>query len=617
LGGRLAAVGVGITVSVVSWLCCASAWAAEGDLDPSFGFGGVVTTDIGTVENAMTIDAQGRIVAVGYVANADVDIVVARYLANGTLDPAFSGDGVATFNYPGGASDDGAYDVTVDAGGGILVAGGTNVPHNFASEDFTLIRVSPDGTLDTGFGPAGSGGYVRANLFSNDQAEAVAVDSQGRIVVGGTTKSGGDFDFAVVRYDANGNLDTSFGNNGQKTVDFTPDGGDQDFALGMVIDAQGRIVLAGHTEQPSFTDTALARLNSDGSRDATFGPSTTPNYEGQVTTAMSASYDDATAVTLDAQNKIVVAGSASVGGAYQFALARYNADGSLDTTFSDDGKVLSAIEGDSSEEDLAFDVAIDSHERIVVAGRVDSAAGIELAVARYDPNGALDQTFGIGGKATVANAARSGATSFAFDDHERIVIAGNLPVSGGGTAFGLARLIGDAVAPAPSIGSGPAEGSFTNDPTPTFEFTSSEAETSFGCGFDGFTANCASPFIPGTPLSEGAHTFSLAATDRAGNTSAAVTRAFTVDTRAPEIDITGKKKVKTHRKKGRDKLTIETSEASSLRCAVDEREPEDCVEKFITPKLKKGKHVVTVTATDQAGNSGTEDKSIKVVRKKP
>jgi hypothetical protein len=208
------------------------------------------------------------------------------------------------------------------------------------------------------------------------------------------------------------------------------------------------------------------------------------------------------------------------------------------------------------------------------------------------------------------------AQDLAIDSRDRIVVFG-LDVRSGPDQFGLVRFIGDAVAPVASITAGPADGSLINDATPTFEFTSSEAGGTFSCGFDGFTAACTSPLTPGIALSDGVHSFNLGATDRAGNPSAALSRTFTIDTKAPEVEITGKKKVKTHKKKARDTLHIETSEHAELTCTVDQRPPEDCVAKFVTPKLKKGKHQVTVIATDAAGNSSDEDKQIKIVRKKP
>jgi uncharacterized delta-60 repeat protein len=590
-----------------------NAWAAEGDLDPSFGAGGRVATPVGTSPSilAETIDAQGRIVVVGYVTNGgDIDMLVARYLPNGTLDPSFSTDGIETIDYPG-SSDEEADAVAVDARGGLLIAGTTAPPHDVPHADFALIRLGPDGERDTGFGPQGSNGFVKTDLFGDgDLAKALAVDSQGRIVIAGWTHFG-DYDFGVVRYDANGNLDASFGTGGKKNVDFTPLAGDDDSANAMTIDGQDRIVLAGESRAASTDDFAVARLNTDGSRDASFGSAASP---GQVTTPMGSGVDIGQAVTIDSQNKIVVAGRADAGASKLFAVARYNADGSLDSAFSDDGKVITVVEGNGGEGDQAHAVAVDSLGRIVAAGRSSGTTGTDFALVRYLANGALDPTFGVGGKVTLANARQTGVTALALDDHERFVIAGNV-VGSGGDQLGLARLIGDATAPTAKIDSGPADDSQTNDPTPAFEFSSSEAGGTFACGLDGLSAACTSPFSPSTPLSDGKHTFSLTATDRAGNASEAKTRTFKVDTKAPEIEIKGKKKVKTHRPKARDKLKITTSEPAELTCTVDHKKPEDCVKKFITPKLDHGKHKVTVTATDKAGNSSDEAKKIKVVPK--
>jgi uncharacterized delta-60 repeat protein len=605
-------------VVVISLFCAVPASAAEGDLDPSFGAGGRVATPVTAVgsvpnQNGMTLDAQGRILVVGRVkvsAN-DGDMLVGRFLPDGTPDSSFDGDGIAKFDFPVVDDFDTAAAVTVDAQGRILVVGETE---GAGGADFALIRVNPDGTRDTTFGPPASNGFVTKDLFGDIEfASAVALDSQGRIVIGGTAKFGGDFDFAVVRYDANGILDTSFGNSGQKNVDFTPLGNDQDFALGMVIDAQGRIVLAGRTQQPSLYDFALARLNADGSRDVTFGPSTTPNHEGQVTTPVGDSDDAANALAIDSQGRIIAVGTAKVGPRTQFAIVRYNGDGSLDTTFSGDGKQTTEILG-LDDGDSARYVGVDTQGRILAVGRADTIGGPDdYALARYESNGELDPTFGSGGKVTLAN----GPVSSAVLDAQDRIVAGALfePEGGGDFQLGLARFIGDAVAPIASIGSGPAEGSFVNDRKPTFKFTSSEAGGGFGCGFDGAPSGCSSPFTSRAPLADGQHTFSLTATDRAGNTSAEVTRTFTVDTKAPKIKIKGKKKVKTDKPKAKEKLKIKTSEPAELSCAVDKKQPKPCDAKFKTPKLKLGKHKVTVTATDRAGNSSDEAKKVKVVPK--
>ena len=594
--------------------CAATARAADGDLDPNFGTLGTVVTPVGSDADsyAVTTDAQGRIVAVGTAEMADQDMAVARYLPNGAVDASFSGDGIATFDLPGGGDEEFAYAVTIDAGGGILAAGcegGFGFVGLFC-DDFTLIRVSGNGALDTSFGPPGSSGIVRRDLYGQqDTANAIALDAQGRIIVGGTSRVGGDYDFGVVRFSSTGNPDANFGTGGKTNVDFTPVGSDNDYANAMVIDGQGRIVLAGVTRQPSIDDFALARLSGDGILDPGFG--NTPGKPGQVTTPIGSADDVADAVTVDAQGRIVAAGHAQIGANVEPALARYNPDGSLDTSFSDDGKVVTP--SPTGAGGLATGVGIDSQGRIVAAGyAITPGTGASVLVSRYGTGGALDQGFGQGGTTTGPSGIWRAAT---IDSVDRIVVAGNAP-SGGNDAFALVRLIGDAVAPTVTIGSGPAEGSFTNDPTPIFDFTASEPGGTFGCGFDGLSATCASPFAPSAPLGDGRHTFAVTATDRAGNNSAPTTRTFTIDTREPDVDISGKGKVKTRKKKVRVELKIEASEPAELTCVVDNGGAEECVGRFVTPKLKRGKHTVTVTATDQAGNASTETKTIKVVRKR-
>jgi len=584
--------------------------AAEGDLDPSFGTGGIAATTVGgsAVASAMAIDAEGRLIVVGDAQVSDADMAVVRYLPSGAPDPAFSGDGVLTIDYPAVASSEGANAVALDAQGRILIAGyvqTTNVA------DIALIRLNTDGSVDSTFGPPGSSGFVRQDLYGNEEnASAVALDAQGRILTVGTSEIAGDQDFVAARFDSNGILDTTFGSAGRSSVDLTAAGGDFDTARAMSIDGQGRILLGGEADPAAANSQfALARLNGDGSPDTSFGPPATP---GRVTTTIgSASF--ISAVALDPENRIVVAGGAEDGAVFQFALARYSSDGSLDGAFSGDGSVLTSFSTDPNDFQSASDLVIDSRGQIVAAGTIEGAMNErDLALARYRTDGTLDEAFGSGGKVTLPGFA---GAAVELDAQDRIVVGGvSEPNAGLDPDFGAARFIGDAIAPTATISAGPPDGSVTNDSTPTFEFSASEAGSSFGCGFDGTAAGCSSPLTPSLPLTDGTHTFGLTATDRAGNASAAATRTFTVDTLAPDVDISGKKKVKTDNKKAKSKLTIDTSEPAELTCAVDKKKPKPCDEKF-KAKLKLGKHKVTVTATDPAGNSGLDRKRVKVVSK--
>lgn len=616
------AITLGLAAMAAIWaLCAPSAWAREGDLDPSFGTGGVTAQPVGAsaTERGMAIDPQGRIVVVGAaVLSGNFRPVVARFLPNGSLDPGFDGDGVAFFTPPG-STGGGANAVTIDAQGGILVAADNTDPNVPGGQNLLLLRVASDGSLDTSFGPSGSGGFVITDVNNGpDLATSIALDSQGRIIVGGIAQSGGDFDMAAVRFDSTGHIDTGFGANGRARIDVTPGAGDDDAANDIAIDGQDRIVLAGRSVVAGSTNFVVGRLSAGGQRDPTFG--STPGSPGLVTTELGAGADVARSVALDAGGRIIAAGSAEVNGGNQFALVRYDDAGNLDATFSGDGKTLTAINGQTAPVngganpgDQAMSVLVDPPGRIVVGGRSRTPAGVtDFAIARYLPDGDLDTEFGAGGKAGAPNGE---GVAVALDGQDRLVLAGLSPDGTNTPPLGLARFIGDAVAPNAVIAGGPADGALINDPMPAFEFTSSEAGGTFGCALDGLSAACASPFTPPAPLSDGKHSFSVSATDRAGNASAATTRTFTVDTKAPEIDIKAKKKVKTRRKKIRGKLKITTSEPAELTCMVDNKKPEECVKKFITPKLKKGRHKVVVTATDEAGNSSDEAKKIKVVQK--
>jgi uncharacterized delta-60 repeat protein len=264
----------------------------------------------------------------------------------------------------GSGSDYGA-SVAVQADGKIVVAG--SCVDNF--DDFALARYNSNGNLDTGFG---SGGKVLTDFASSsDLAKGVALQSDGKIVVAGESHSGTvTGDFALARYNANGTLDTSFDLDGKVTTDFASL---VDRVWGVALQADGKILLVGQSQRGGTGhDFALARYNANGTLDATF------NGDGKVTTDFPLSNDDfGYGVALQADGKIVVAGSSSL----DFALARYNANGSLDVTFDSDGMVTT----DFGADDEAYVVALQSDGKIVACGSsgVFVGTGYDFALARY------------------------------------------------------------------------------------------------------------------------------------------------------------------------------------------------------------------------------------------
>ena len=243
--------------------------------------------------------------------------------------------------------------------------------------------LAQDGSLDISFG---SNGIVTTPIGPGiDYAESVAIQSDGKIVVAGVTQGNNDWDFALARYNSDGSLDNTFGSNG---IVVTQIGSSYNYAYSLAIQSDGKIVVAGDSYNGINYDFAVVRYNSDGSLDNTFGSN------GIVTTEFG-SDDSGNSVAIQPDGKIVVAGFSHQGND-DFAVARYNIDGSLDNSFDSDGKVTTPIGSD----DYAYGVAIQPDGKIVVSGRAKINNQRDYAVVRYNSDGSLDNTFDSDGKVT-------------------------------------------------------------------------------------------------------------------------------------------------------------------------------------------------------------------------
>ena len=351
--------------------------------------------------------------------------------AAGDLDPTFSGDGIATFDYK---AHDHAGDVAVQADGKVVVAGVTD-GLNAVGEDFLVVRFNADGSLDTSFG--GGDGFVVTDFGRRDGASAVEVLPDGRILVaGGSEESGtGDYRFALARYTAGGALDTSFGG-GDGIVDLPMKGTARD----MAVQSDGKIVLSGNAEYRLF---GLARFNPNGTVDTSFGTG------GKVTTDFNEGSTVANEVEIAPDGKIVAAGSFNRG-ANRGVISRYLPDGRIDTSFSGDGKFWiedrnpiiegMVVQGDGKIVVLEWDFTLRriragggydltfgnngvarvpvggtdtdvrlTHDldrqpdgKLVATGLLSQGGANESSkLARLTPNGQVDTTFGDGGVVTV------------------------------------------------------------------------------------------------------------------------------------------------------------------------------------------------------------------------
>ncbi|MBN2547676.1 MAG: hypothetical protein JXB15_00850 [Anaerolineales bacterium] len=299
-------------------------------------------------------------------------------VAPGSLDASFSGDGKATGGWA--AFNDGATAIAIQRDGKIVMAGYTE--YSDGDEDFMVLRYNADGSPDSSFGLMGMV-MTSFDSLNIDRANAVAIQPDGKILAAGYVYASGLADIAVARYNSNGSLDTTFDGDGMAVISISSD---DDMAAAMVIQPDGKILLAGSTYIGSY-QFALVRLNSNGSLDTTF------DGDGKVYTVVGANYDYGRAVALQNDGKILVAGYSYSIDTQDISLVRYNSNGSLDTTFCGDGRLLTDITAD----DRAYAVAVQADGKIVVGGVAMYASGRDFILARYLSNGSLDLSFGVNG----------------------------------------------------------------------------------------------------------------------------------------------------------------------------------------------------------------------------
>ena len=348
----------------------------DGSLDTTFGTNGKVTTVVGSSGwgHSVAIQTDNKIVIAGSsYGNTDVDFTIVRYEINGSLDTTFGIGGIVKTDFAG--SDDNAYTMAIQPDGKIVVCGDI-VNISVPAIHFALAQYNTDGSLDTTFG---TGGKVITNLGGNDERiYSVAVYSNekipnDKIVVAGVSNKNSSKDFAIVRYNYDGSLDNTFGTGGKVTTDFR---GINDYGYGVAIQSDNKIVVTGYTEDDLYqVDTLhIVRYNDNGSLDSTFGVS------GKVTTDFGNSFAGGNSVAIQSDGKIVIAGFSGTHSNFVFGVSRYNINGSLDTTFSTDGKVTTPI-GSSNAEGKSM--TIQSDGKIVVSGYSYNGTNIDFTVVRY------------------------------------------------------------------------------------------------------------------------------------------------------------------------------------------------------------------------------------------
>ncbi|WP_406410794.1 putative Ig domain-containing protein [Streptomyces sp. NBC_01614] len=376
------------------WAGCAAlllavsgtATAAPGDLDPTFDADGIVTTQIPGLYSLgaadMFVQGDGKIVTAGPVYDSEMHwaLAVARYDADGSLDSSFGGDGIVT-----SSSSSSSFDAAVAPYGdhGKIVAAWSQTQNGAVESSIAVARYNPDGSLDTTFD---SDGIATTTIPSLGASMDMAVQGDKIIVAGDAVVAGGTGrSWMLARYNSNGSLDTSFGNKGGYTLETVPGSTGAEMG-GIALQGENIIVAGSFTSSTGNVGTVVGRFDDKGKPDLNFHDGFTFLNDLHET-------DKAFDVTVDQNRKIVLTGYR--GDALQ--VARVDADGGLDVHFGDgDGIVTTDV---SSGPDSAAAVTMQG-DRIVIAGYADTGTSTATLVARYLADGSLDSAFGQGGTIT-------------------------------------------------------------------------------------------------------------------------------------------------------------------------------------------------------------------------
>jgi uncharacterized delta-60 repeat protein len=433
--GRRAKRGVaGAVAALIAFAIGVAAWAAGGVRDPSFSGDGKVVTDLsarGDFAAAVAVQADGKIVVGGSAAfdGRDPKFALVRYSLNGRIDTSFGGgDGKVVTNFTPG--EDAVYGLAVQPDGKIVAAGDAGL--RTGNSRFALARYTANGTLDTTFG---GDGKVSTNWTTgNDPVSSLVLQPDGKIVVaGGVAHNYRNPKLAIARYDDDGTLDPTFGGgDGKVRIDVTAR---KDYANAVTLQPDGKII-AGGIGIPSGSRAVfeLVRYNADGTLDTSF------SGDGKRTTNFTKLDDSVHGVVVLPNTDIVAGGIANFGKFNaRFALARFNANGTLDTAFGGDGKVTTEL---TPGDDEAWDIVLQPDGKIVAGGDARGGGG-RFAATRYLSNGSLDPAFGTGGVAFVNFTTRNdfaiALTRQPADGN--LVLAGGSGWGGSNPKFAVARLL--------------------------------------------------------------------------------------------------------------------------------------------------------------------------------
>ena len=399
--------------------------AQSGVLDPSFGNNGIVLTEISPNNNygeAVAVQADGKIVVAGYAgAPATYRMAVARYNTDGSLDNSFGSNG--TLNFQVGAAKSYVTAMKIQADGKIVLAGYT---WDNVSGDMALVRLNQDGSFDNSFG---NNGITIIDAGGNEIAEAMTILDDGKILLAGNN----DDSFSIARFNTDGSLDSSFGANGWSIIMFDQGGS---FVKDLAMQDDGKVLLAGFLFNATnfIYEMAAARINVDGSSDNSFGTN------GKVHFNIGNGNDFAEGIAVQADGKIVLGGHKWIANAQQrhdFAAVRLNTNGEFDTSYGNGGVATAQIVDGAN---YTRQMLLQPDNKAVLVGFTVLNGVYDIAMVRFDTDGNLDSTFGTDGMvSTDIDTREDYANAITLQADDKILLTGYSYTPAGDASIFVAR----------------------------------------------------------------------------------------------------------------------------------------------------------------------------------
>ncbi len=411
-----------------------------GTIDSTFNNTGLVILDNGFLDlyQDVKIQTDGKIVAVGttYDENYASDFQVTRLMSDGSYDPSFADNGVFRFHL---GYETGAYSCIAQDDGNILVSGISM--DNFGGFEMLLIRLDEYGVIDQTFGESGIARFDYG--AGEDMAFAMAMQEDGKILLAGhISNENFQKEPAVVRFNDNGTLDESFGDNGVAKITVTET--DNEFA-GIQIQSDGKIVADGHISNGlNWFSLLMARFDTDGNIDTTFGD------QGIVNMNLNNVDDEFFDLRLTMENEIIATGFTTTQDDLNFHLLvmKFDQNGSLVNGFGDEGMIILG----ESPYNVGYALEILPDDKIIVSGSCGEKAPMDSdwGIWKFNADGSLDQTFGNEGIVTTdATMEFDEALGVAIQDDGKIVAAGKF--RSGSVNFGVARYLNELTVSVPEI----------------------------------------------------------------------------------------------------------------------------------------------------------------------